>query len=155
MPNIILECYLLDIDYKTIEGEPYVRLFGVTDEGKHVIAVDRNFKPYFWVRTEEPEEFSKKIMGLESDDFKVLRFSIEKKMFLGKEFRAIKVFVDKPASIRKVTEVIANWDGFVGTYETDISLSKRYLIDKEIVPLTKIRLEGDRTTLYDTDYVFV
>ena len=43
------EFYLMDIDYISEQDKPVIRLFGRTEHNKKVIALDRNFKPYFWI----------------------------------------------------------------------------------------------------------
>lgn len=152
MVKVISEFYLMDVDYKTIEDAPVIRLFGITDENKRIIAVDKKYKPYFWCEAEEPEKFVKKIKELKADDFNILDLSFENKNFLGKGIKAIKITVDKPSSITKVSDVIENVEGFKKTYGKGVSLRRSYLIDNKLLPLTRIKVEGEECEDYDVDY---
>jgi DNA polymerase I len=152
MVEIISEFYLVDIDYKTLEDSSVIRLFGIDDNGKYVTAIDKGFKPYFWAEPENPEGFVEKLRDLKSDDFKITDLSIEDKKFLGKDIRAVKITVDQQSSIQKISEIIRDFDGVKKTYGKEMSLSKRYLIDKDLYPLTKVRVQGENLDDCETDF---
>lgn len=60
---------LLDIDYLTKLGKPIIRLFGkIPGENKSIIALDKNFYPYFYVI---PHDFKECMADLEQ--FRVLK----------------------------------------------------------------------------------
>ena len=47
---------LLDVDYFTKKGKPVIRLFGKLSDGRSIIALDKNFKPYIYILPHDIEE---------------------------------------------------------------------------------------------------
>lgn len=154
MVEIISDFYLIDVDYKKIEDSAAIRLFGIDDDGRYIIAIDRNFKPYFWIEAEDPEKFVEELKSVESDEFEIIDLSIQDKKFLGEDIRVIKVSVDQQASVTKVSEIVKKLDGVKKTYGREISPQKRYLVDKDIFPLTKVKVRGESCDEYDVDHCF-
>ncbi|QQG39192.1 MAG: ribonuclease H-like domain-containing protein [Candidatus Woesearchaeota archaeon] len=127
-----------------------IKIFGKKEDGKDICVIDKSLKPYFYVITEKEinsKKFIDKITKIEIEDnseyYTVLDALEEKKNFLGKSINAIKVIVDKQSSISEVKNVIKNLPETKQIIETDISYSKRYLIEREIIPLALCKVEGD------------
>lgn len=55
---------LLDIDYVTKNSKPIIRLFGRLPDGRSIIAIDRNFKPYIYAQPYNFEECINELRAL-------------------------------------------------------------------------------------------
>ncbi|MEM2551601.1 MAG: hypothetical protein QW168_05495, partial [Sulfolobales archaeon] len=53
-----LRFYLLDVSYEIHGGVPTILLWGVSDDGRRILIVDKSFRPYFYViLREEVDEY--------------------------------------------------------------------------------------------------
>ncbi|MBU0615877.1 MAG: DNA-directed DNA polymerase [Nanoarchaeota archaeon] len=136
--------YPLDITYKVIEGAAVIFLFGTTTDGKKVCIADAEFKPYFYV-VPKKGDISDKLLKIKVDvkeeAAKVTEVLTVKKKYLGKEVSALKVYTQLPRDVPIIRDVIKDWDMIKLITEYDILFVRRYLIDKEIVPLTLTTVE--------------
>ncbi|MCW1309357.1 MAG: DNA-directed DNA polymerase [Candidatus Nanoarchaeia archaeon] len=165
MAKLVSEFYVLDVDHITgSNNEAIIRIFGVSDDGKKIVALDPNFTHYFYVTLKEGvdagvfEEKLKKIYVREGERiFSVIKTEKLRKNYLGREVSAIKVYVNHPSAINKISDEIKKIEGYLDKNEFDIPLSKRYLIDNEICPLTKVRITGEEIDKknYNVDYLVV
>src|SRR3989344_7696848 len=132
-----LEFYPLDLDS---DSKGVVSLFGRTAEGRRVIVRDSSFRFYFYVLGKQLEKLQKRLefISLENESFQVLKTELCQKRFLDKPVEALKVFVNQPAAVRAIQQEY----GDIEVKEADISLGKKYLIEKQIVPLGLCRAEG-------------
>ena len=69
-----------------------------------------------------------------------------KKNYLGKEVNAIKVFVKLPRDVVMIREELKNWESIESINENDILFFRRFLIDKNIIPLTLYEATGSFVT---------
>src|SRR3989344_5610954 len=95
----------LDFDYRDINGKEVIRIFGRTEDGKKCIILD-NLKAYFFVLPKDGvdlKELSDKISCIELRNAgrtaKVSEVSIENKRFMGKDIKALRVFVENHKDI--------------------------------------------------------
>ena len=88
----------------------------------------------------ELEKLQKRLelFSRENESFQVLKTELCQKRFLDKPVEALKVFVNQPAAVRAIQQEY----GDIEVKEADISLGKKYLIEKQIVPLGLCRAEG-------------
>jgi len=143
--------YLLDIDYKELDGKPAVYLYGRTHEGQRVCVVDESFEPYFYAVPKESRdseiarlsEHIKKIKAEKGDsEFFVTKVERTVKKQLEQERVCLKVFVNLPTGVPLIrSQMLEELDGIEATYEYDIRFVRRYLIDKGLVPLTLLEAE--------------
>lgn len=125
-----IEIYVLDIDYESKEG--IINVFGRTKEGKKIELKDKTFKPYFWATAKKNiEELKEKIEKIKG----VTKAEIENKKFYEQEIKAIKIEVENAKDIAEISSEIRHMKNTEMTMETDINPARRYMIDKEIVPL--------------------
>lgn len=129
--------YPLEISYKVINGKAVVHLYGKTEEKKHVCVMDDSFEPYFWVVAESDAALSK-ISAL--DNVKPKRVEQHKKLFLGKEVNALKIFVNLPEDVPRLRDEVRKLK--LLCLESDILFARRYLIDKDIIPGSLCLAEG-------------
>ena len=51
-----LRCFLLDVDYVTLNGRAVIRLWLKDERGQNIIAYDSSFEPYFYAVTDDRSE---------------------------------------------------------------------------------------------------
>ena len=131
--------YLLDID----ASSDIVKLFGITPDGKRVVAHDSGFEPYFYV------------VPYANTDLRALQ---EKLANLAIGFDAKTVAARLVERGRKVFKVIPNKHIYVpalaaaakklpdveDVLEADIRFYRRYLLDKQLTPCTLVKVHGVR-----------
>tara|TARA_Y100000310_G_scaffold334089_1_gene412991 strand:+ start:5049 stop:7523 length:2475 start_codon:yes stop_codon:yes gene_type:complete len=148
-----IDFYLTNIDYiDEFDGNHrgIVRLWGRTKKGENICVTDSTFSSYFWAIIEKKELVKKlkdRILATKIQETKrvahVRAVSLEKKKHLGEEVYALKIEVNNPKDISSIREDVKKMKGVVSCVETDISLTQRYLIDKNITPLSLCVVEGE------------
>ncbi len=142
-----IEFYPIDISYSVEQGKAVINLFGRTADGKQICVQDNSFEPYFWVISKKDsinkivENIEKIRVEKDKEISIVTKTQVKEKKFFGKNITAIKVFTKLPRDVNIIRNEIKNLD--VKTYEFDISFTRRYLIDKDIIPLTLCKAEGE------------
>jgi DNA polymerase I len=131
-----LSFYPTDIAYTVKNGKAIIQLYGRTTEGKQICVIDESFEPYFYVVGGSKKELE----VLKQDDYSVMRVEKVKKNLNEHPIEAFKVFVNIPKGV-PVLKDLAKELG-VEVYEYDILYTRRYLIDKCIIPLTLTTVEG-------------
>ncbi|VVB80858.1 DNA polymerase [uncultured archaeon] len=129
--------YPTDINYVVKEGKPIIQLYGRTKEGRQICVLD-SFEPYFYAVGKVDV---KDIEALRQDDFKVVRVEKVKKNLNERETSALKVFVNIPKAVPVIKDLVLQLG--VDVYEYDILFTRRYLIDKGIIPLTLTEVDGE------------
>ncbi len=148
-----LNFYPLDIAYGIEKREnrdsvPVIELYGRgISEGqlKQVRVKYSGFLPYFWVLPSGPaENASLQLSNLKADspEFGVIGTEVHTKSYLGREVKAVKVIVNVPQSVPQFREKARE---FGTVLEADIPFTKRFLIDKRIMPLALYKTEADET----------
>lgn len=131
--------FLLDIDYETVEGRAVLKLFFKGNDG-FFVASDNSFTPYFYVFSRDGvEKLKKELMELE----KVVDVIEEEKGFFGAVKKVLRVNVAHPQDVPKLRDTVKNLDSVEEIYEHDILFVRRYLIDKDLRPLTWVDVEGE------------
>lgn len=153
-----IQFFPIDIAYKIENNKPVIYLFGRTRDGKQICVTDENFEPYLYVIPKKAEKLKERLEKVRVERAKELSFvtrteTVNKK-FLGKEKEAIKVYTKLPKDIPVIREEIKGWNTIESVNEYDIAFTKRYLIDKNIVPLRLVEAEGTRATVKSRVPVF-
>jgi DNA polymerase I len=137
----------LDVTYKIENNKAVIYLFGRTTADKQICVVDENFEPYFYVIPKKGKNVEEKLGKIRvernKDISEVIRTEKVKKIFLGKDVEAIKVYVRLPRDVPVIREVIKDWEILESVNEYDIRFKKRYLIDKGITPLLAVEAVGE------------
>lgn len=131
--------YPTDIAYTVKNGKAIIQLYGRTTDGKQICVLDESFEPYFYVVGGEKEALE----ALKQEDYSVVRVEKAKKNFNEHPIEAFKVFVNIPKGVFALKDLAKELG--VEVYEYDIPYTRRYLIDKGIVPLTLTTVEGKET----------
>jgi len=158
-----LNLAVIDIDYRTFEEEGTetveLRVFGKTSSGENVLAVERDFKPYFYVLPSsgvEAEDLEKKIWDEEFSDDNgnfIEPEEIEKvdRRDGLKQIETLKVYTDVPATVPKLKHEVYGLEEVSSCREFDVPFYKRYLIDNNILPTETIKIRGEEEDSRDFD----
>ena len=135
------EVVILDIDYVTDEDDkPVLRLFS-KDHDKNVVLLDDTFEPYLYVLPRDDAEQTRKEI---IDEVEVVRVENITKKDFQIEKDALKVFFKHPQEVSKKRELIRLLDSVRSVREADIPFYRRYLMDNDIIPMTKVRAVGEK-----------
>jgi len=139
---------LLDIDYSIEDGKPVIRLWGKTKTGKNILAIDREFKPYFYVELSEKHANNEGVerIGRRIGELKDIKgaekLELVEKRLLGEKKTFLKIILQDPTDTQKLRRIVEDWEGIRKPYEYDITFYKRYLIDHGLTPLEWVSVTG-------------
>jgi len=138
-----MKLLIYDVDHLT--SEPCVRLWCKDEHGRTVVVLDYTQEPYFYVEPVEGklEELKKKIESASYAKGKVLRVEVVERERLGKAKKFLKVVVDTPGNVMDIRDVIKEWPEVKEEYEYMITFYRRYLMDKQIQPMSWVEVEGE------------
>jgi len=129
--------WLLDVNYEVRDHQPEMWMWGIDDEGKRILIIDRNFLAYFYLLVEEkenPQAVMERIASLKADFPLVVRLEPTKRKYFGKSVNAIRVICQDPNLIPKYSSGLRKIEGVKDCLEDDIRYSTRYLIDNNVNP---------------------
>jgi DNA polymerase I len=136
---------LIDVDYLNMGGEALIRITVKGSDGSAYEVYDPDFKPYFYLVPDSETTGEDRIMAAHASDqgslIKAVRIEWEDRSIFGKQARVARVFVQNPSDVPKLSAALS---GLGECYENDIPFSKRYLIDKDIVPLTMYEFDLEK-----------
>ena len=136
---------LLDIDYVLDEQRrPIIRIFGKTDKGDSVVALDKSFEPYFYAVAEDLEDAEKDVKGLKSESFKIEKVKVLKRFYKNREMEILKIFTRAPPEVPAAREAVKALKSVYDVYEADILFTQRYVIDKGLVPMSMVKVKGKK-----------
>ena len=158
-----LQASVVDIDYRTFETdsgeEVELRIFAKTPEGENVLALEKNFKPYFYALPEEQEEVEELQEEIETGEFhddngepiESSETEIVERKDGTEKLEVVKVYTDVPATVPKLKHELYDLEKVSGCREFDIPFYKRYMIDKEILPTETVEFSGEKLESEDFD----
>ncbi|NWF87544.1 DNA polymerase II [Candidatus Bathyarchaeota archaeon] len=139
--------WLLDVNYEVKDGAPEIWLWGVSDSGKRVLIIDRNFVAYFYAVIEESADSAKIAKEIDTEKYpSIVKLDIVQRNFFGKPIKAIKVYCENPDVIPKYAKAFRSLEGIKDCLEDDIRYSMRYLIDNNVVPCGWHKVEATEET---------
>ncbi len=144
--------YLFDITYKVVDGSAAMLLFGRTKSGEQICLVDRDFKPYFYaVPDGESVSIKERLKNMTAEKngqlFSVTQIIEVERRKLGKQIKVFQVFVNLPAAVPLIRAEVAQLKDIKATHDYDIKFAKRYLIDKNIFPLSLVEADIEPETI--------
>ncbi len=144
--TVSMKAFLLDADYAEEEARPSVRMF-LKSGSNTVIAMDPSFEQYFYVLANNPEKTAKLISRVEvaEGERKIKPKSVEVvgRTLFGDKVNAIKVSLHHPKEMAKLRHVIRQLQDVREIYEFDIQPVRRYLIDRGLLPMSGVEVDGD------------
>jgi len=129
--------WFLDVNYEVRDHQPEIWIWGIDDEGKRVLIIDRNFLAYFYLvikEKESPQAVMERIASCKADFPLVVRLEPTKRRFFGRSFNVIRVVCRDPNIISKYSKGLRKIEGVEKCLEDDIRYSMRYLIDNNVTP---------------------
>jgi len=127
-----LSFWFLDINTEKEDNRPEVQIWGITEDGKRVLLLDRGFVGSFFAipRNLSPDEAARKISAIKG----VEKTEITRRKHLGKEVDVIRVYVKDPDEIDEVAKRVSKMEFVEGCYGHDIRYSMQYMFEKGISP---------------------
>ena len=129
---------ILDIDYVTYEDKPVIRLFSKNGD-ENVILLDDTFEPYLYVVCDDIDNGIEEIR--ENLDVISIEKVIKKDFQIEKEF--VKVTFEHPQELAKNRDNLRDLESVVQIREFDIPFYRRYLMDRDVIPMTEVTAIGE------------
>ena len=140
--------WLLDVNYEVKDHRPEVWIWGIDEEGKRILIIDRNFLAYFCLlikEKENPQAVMERIQRRKEDIPFIVKLETVDRRFFGRLVKAIKVFCQDPDLIGKYSKILKKVEGVEKCLENDIRYSMRYLIDNDVTPCDWHEVEVEET----------
>ena len=131
---------ILDIDYVTYENKPVIRLFS-KDNDKNIVLLDDTFEPYLYVAPKDDDKECQKQILDTLDDVHIEEV-IKKDFQVEKTF--LKVTFLNPQELAKNRDALRDLDSVDHIREHDIPFYRRYLIDRDVIPMTEVKACGEK-----------
>ncbi len=134
--------FLLDSDYKTFNEKAYIRLILKNDS--KIEAYYKDFDPYIWAVC-DAKELESKIIAIEKISKELYGKTItvkncitEERHIFGNKVKAIKILFNHPSDVPNLRKEIEDQ---IDIYEYDIPFTRRFLIDKNLIPAIHYEFE--------------
>ena len=129
---------ILDIDYVTFEDKPVIRLFS-KDGDKNIVLLDDTFEPYLYVMADDLDECMVEI----KENIDVVNVEKVTKKDFQIETDFIKVTFKHPQELAKNRDALRDLESVVQIREFDIPFYRRYLMDRDVIPMTEVVAIGE------------
>ncbi|RLG13957.1 MAG: hypothetical protein DRN71_03910 [Candidatus Nanohalarchaeota archaeon] len=140
---------LIDADYTVIDNIPIVRLYGRTKDGRSIVAFDNTFEPYFYalpkpgaLKTLQKNLKTLKITTDTDETITIKKTETIKKTIGTENATLLKIYSHIPGHIPKIKDAIKDMPELDKKFEFDILFFRRYLMDKNLLPMTFIEATG-------------
>lgn len=146
--------WLLDLNHEQYEGRHSIWLWGITHEGKRVLIVDSNYRPYFYLVPNESQDPEALRRSLEADKPhpSIESATIEKKKILAEEKIVLKVFCNDPDLLERAARDSLKKTGAEATYEEKLRLAIKYQYDFGIRPCQWYEVETEKSSIDPKEY---
>jgi len=144
----------IDYDYFDFEGRNYARIIGRDDKGKRICIID-SVQPFLYailkpgVNEKKIKELQEKIgklsIKLPSRTTKVEKTLLEDKNFLGKQVKAIKIFITNYKDAHPIADLL-DYEEIEARREYDLSFITKYIIERKLIPLSWYKISGELLT---------
>ena len=151
---VVIRAHIVDLKY-TIEDQIVIQLICRTDEGK-LITIRDTYHPYFYLLPKQHADrlgIRARLARLAFDEKnKVIRTEEVTRRMNAAMHPFIKVYTSRPETISKVVEATAAWDDIITHFENDISLTRKYLLEKGLTPFSIFEAEVSE---HDSQYKLI
>jgi DNA polymerase I len=140
--------WLLDVNYEVKDHQPEVWIWGIDEQEKRILIIDRNFLAYFYLlikEGEDPQAVIERIQTRKKDFPFLVKLEPVNRKFFGRPVKAIKVVCQDPDLIARYSKVFKKIKGVEKCLEDDIRYSMRYLIDNNVTPCGWHEVEVEET----------
>jgi len=142
--------WLLDINYE-VTGEdrkPEVWIWGIDEEGRRVLVIDRSFTTYFYLildGEEDPKVVLERAQQQKAELPFIVDLELTQPRLFGEPVWAIKVFCQDPELVPKYSGILSKVRGVQKCLEDDMRYSMRYLIDNDMTPCSWHEVDVEET----------
>ncbi len=139
-----LDFWLFDINHEISDRRPEIRLWGIDSNGRRVLILDKNFRPYFYLLVKDEAEMDRILGEIKAEKSRypeIEKTDILEKRFFGKKIKTIRIVCGNPDTITKYAESMVKIEGVKDHLEDDLRPSFRYIIDNDLVPCGWHRVE--------------
>lgn len=140
--------WLLDVNYEIRDNHPEIWIWGISEENKRILVIDRSFVTYFYLVLEEGETpgiVVERAMQRKNEFPYIARLEPSKLKLFGKPLDVIKVYCQNPDLIPRYSKALSKIEGVRKCLEDDIRYSMRYLVDNDITPCGWYEVEVENT----------
>ncbi|MET1101223.1 MAG: DNA polymerase II [Pyrodictiaceae archaeon] len=142
----------LDSSYEVVGREPVVVLWGIDEEGKRIVLLDRRFRPYFYALVRQGyedklEHIKREIKLISKAASPIISVEEARKKYFGRERSVLKITTVIPEYVREYREAVKKIDGVEDYLEADIRFAMRYIIDHHLYPFTWYEAEVAETNI--------
>jgi len=126
-----MEIFVLDIDHK----KNIVRIWG-RDTENNKVCIQTIYEYYVYILPKE--EYLQEIKTLLEEQPYVKKIEVENKKYFGKQYKAIKTFLDHRDynKLKSLVDTLKDKGKIDGKKEVDIPIHKKFIIDNKVYPLT-------------------
>lgn len=132
-----LRFFLLDLGEETTSQGSEIWLWGIDDDGKIVLLVDRSFRPYLYAIPKEgsaPETIFDALRSSGNSYANVLESSVEEKKLFGQIVKAVKVTCTSTETLEATAKHLRKLGQVQEIIGHDIRYSSLYLYDRGLIP---------------------
>ncbi len=140
---------LIDADYTVIDNTPIVRLYGRTTDNRSIVAFDNTFEPFFYalpkpgaLKALQKNLNTLKITTDTDETITIKKTETTKKTIGTENVTLLKIYCRIPGHVPKIKDAIKDMPELDKKYEFDILFFRRYLMDKNLTPMTFIEATG-------------
>lgn len=147
----------IDYDYFDYKGKNFIKLIGRDEKGNKICVID-SYEPHIWVVLEDSlpdNKISSIIKKIEKIKVKktsrktsITKTEIKEKKFLGKEVKAIKLYIENYKDAHAVADELS-FKGIDKRREYDLNLITKYIMEEGLEPLQFYEVELENLGLED------
>jgi len=129
--------WLLDVNHEMRGETPEIWVWGIDDEDKRILIIDRSFKPYFYCIPKQgvdPEEIIKEIESNEDLKQYIVEMEDCERKYFGTPVKAVKITCKNPDIIEEYVKNISSSEKIDKILEDDIRFTSMYLIERDLRP---------------------
>jgi len=146
-----LTFYPVHAGYRIVHGRPVIDLYGRTADRKQVCVAVEGFSPYFYVQPKHGhqgkliEEIGSITVKERDRDVRATHVEKVELAAATKKEPFLKVYAQLPPDVKLLRRELKGNKNVKEIFDADIPYVRRFFIDKDIVPLRPVKVEGEQT----------
>jgi DNA polymerase I len=132
-----LRFFLLDLSEETTSGGSEIWLWGIDADGKNIVIVDREFRPYLYAIPNQgsgPEAIITALRSMGTGYANAVESSVEEKKLFGQMVKAVKISSTSTEKLDAVAKHLTKRGQVQQISGHDIRYSSLYLYDRGVIP---------------------
>jgi len=146
--------FLLDVNEDTTPQGSEIRLWGIDNQGKSVLIVDRSFKPFFYAVPKEStaaDALAKTLSTPDARSADSLDVSVEEKKLFSQTVKAVKICCRSTESLAETAKRLSKDERVSQILGDDIRYSALYLFDRGVTPCRWNEVEVEEHAFPEAD----